>query len=167
MPRSLTSSSSIRQADFKEEDNGNAEYVRTLREVDMRVDFLCENGRPSAGLGGAPPVVHMRHGLVIDVPFIPALVHEIGHTFGLADTYARTGDPKFDSTGGLVATSGKQPSSVMSYLFIWMSPVSWKTINGGSSGSISISTKGSRSKTASSSNISTRQSRRAVGRNIR
>ena len=58
----------------------------------------------------------MRHGLVIDSPFIYALVHEVGHTFGLADTYASPGDPKFDSTGGLAATSGKQPSSLMSHL---------------------------------------------------
>ncbi len=107
----------IRQADFKKEDDGSAEYFRTLREVDLRINFLCKDGFSTAGLGGEPPEVNMRHGLVIDSPFIPALVHEIGHTFGLADTYARTGDPKFRSTGGLVATSGKQPSSLMSAHF--------------------------------------------------
>ena len=40
------------------------------------------------------------------------LTHELGHTFGLADTYARPGVMR--SRGGLPWTAGKQPWSIMS-----------------------------------------------------
>ena len=39
------------------------------------------------------------------------LVHELGHAFGLGDTYVRD---RLPSTGGLAHTMGKQPASVMS-----------------------------------------------------
>ena len=45
-----------------------------------------------------------------------AILHELGHLFGLADTYLRFedwGKPGLD-TGGLDNTKGSQPSSVMS-----------------------------------------------------
>ena len=45
-----------------------------------------------------------------------SLVHEIGHAFGLADTYVgsrkRATSPRI-STGGLKRTLGRQPPSVM------------------------------------------------------
>ncbi len=47
------------------------------------------------------------------------LMHEMGHTFGLADTYVR-GNKKgiYDSTGGLDKTAGTQPASIMASLFV-------------------------------------------------
>ena len=108
----------VRHADFKElAEEGFHEYHRKLNEVDMRVDFFCEEGVSSAGLGQSSPEVYMRYGLVIDIHFIHIFVHEVGHTFGLADTYAMSKWPELRSTGGLIATSGTQPSSVMSAHF--------------------------------------------------
>ena len=42
--------------------------------------------------------------------FIFFLLHELGHAFGLGDTYVRG---RVQSTGGLAHTAGKQPISVM------------------------------------------------------
>ena len=62
-----------------------------------------------------PPEVRMRRGTKIDFPFKHTLVHEIGHTFGLADTYiGRHEEKPSTSTGGLTSTVGKQPPSLMS-----------------------------------------------------
>ena len=114
----------IRQADFKEEDEGNEEYFRTLREVDMRVNFWCLPGLSTASMGDPLPQANMQSGLHITSNFIHALVHEVGHTFGLADTYVSPlAREATRSTGGLVATSGKQPSSVMGYLFVMEEPL--------------------------------------------
>ena len=46
----------------------------------------------------------------IDRFFIASLVHELGHAFGLGDTYVRG---RLQSTGGLAHTMGKQPAAVM------------------------------------------------------
>ena len=115
----------VRQADFKgvaEEvaEEGLKEYHRKLNEVDMRVNFWCLPGNSTAGLHEeSSPQADIQDGLRITREFIRALVHEIGHTFGLADTYVSPKAPEATrSTGGLAATSGKQPSSVMSYPFV-------------------------------------------------
>ena len=44
---------------------------------------------------------------------IPTLVHEVGHAFGLGDTYVRDGGA-FKSSGGLKSTIGIQPAAAMS-----------------------------------------------------
>ena len=43
-------------------------------------------------------------------PYLFILAHELGHAFGLSDAYIHGTQP---STGGLAATGGKQPSSIM------------------------------------------------------
>lgn len=88
-----------------------------LRELDTRITFDCmENPIMSfariAPAGEAPDIC-LRKGAAAgpdDQGFIFVLVHELGHAFGLNDTYVR-GVNK--STGGLAFTFGKQPASVM------------------------------------------------------
>ncbi len=96
----------------------DAEFHRNLfGEVDVRIVFDC-------GLDSSFAVIGFKG---IDVPktcigmqgfedhwmrsIFDFLVHEIGHNFGLNDTYA---SGRSASTGGLAQTSGKQPSSIMS-----------------------------------------------------
>ena len=58
----------------------------------------------------------MRKGTKVTRNFIATLAHEMGHAFGLADTYitpGKWGDPQLDK-GGQDSTKGTQPSSVMS-----------------------------------------------------
>ena len=58
----------------------------------------------------------MRDGVQVTPAFMSFLVHEMGHTFGLADTYLRPldwGNPELDK-GGPDFTKGTQPSSIMS-----------------------------------------------------
>ena len=43
-----------------------------------------------------------------------SLAHELGHAFGLADTYVIRAEGKPISTGGITRTVGKQPASIMS-----------------------------------------------------
>ena len=87
-----------------------------LAEVDMRITFECKL-LPSYVLlsNRESPDVVLRVGT--EVPrLMNSLVHEIGHAFGLTDTYLGAniiGDPLI-STGGLQKTAGKQPTSIMS-----------------------------------------------------
>ena len=87
------------------------------RAVDLSVIFYCKLGQSGAGVGpGAPPEISMRDGVQVTPVFMSFLVHEIGHTFGLADTYLRGldwGKPELDK-GGADHTKGTQPSSIMS-----------------------------------------------------
>ena len=53
----------------------------------------------------------MRRGLVVDDVWYLDIVHELGHTFGLADTYNYK--EHHQSSGGLAKTRGTQPSSLM------------------------------------------------------
>ena len=84
-------------------------------EFDLRVLLHCVWNTPHAMIHTAqPPEVYMRRGTKVDQPFRHTIVHEIGHTFGLADTYVgRYEENPSSSTGGLQATSGKQPPSIM------------------------------------------------------
>ena len=91
-----------------------------LRELDTRITIDCaENAQGSfarIALIGEAPDICMRKGIAAgpdSLGFIAVLVHELGHAFGLADTYAH---PR-PSTGGLAFTMGKQPLSVMSWRF--------------------------------------------------
>ena len=88
--------------------------VADFKLYDLRIYFFCDFGK-SAALVGAdetrPPSIHMHRGTFVDDQFAGVLLHEIGHTFGLLDTYTR---PPAVSKGGLAKTIGHQPASVMS-----------------------------------------------------
>lgn len=88
------------------------EEQQGLREVDLQVTFQCRQGISLALIGPFfPPAVLMRLGTKTTPIMLAALTHELGHAFGLADTYARPG--LMDNRGGLRFTTGKQPASTM------------------------------------------------------
>lgn len=77
--------------------NPHVLFTLTLREV-----FWTEN-----------QTGHVRRGAKDKgAYFVPLLVHELGHTFGLADTYLYPGREN-RSTGGSAHTIAKQPLSIM------------------------------------------------------
>ena len=110
----------VKEGDRKSQGDQKSEG-RKKKNVDMRIAFRC--GAAATGIsiavtafGDSAPDVFIRS--EPDDPkrlgFI--LTHEIGHAFGLADTYS----VDFEggrSTGGLAGTTGIQPPSVMSSHF--------------------------------------------------
>ena len=100
----------VRLPDMKEcWDNREA-----ARQVDIRITFTCQVAVSGALVGGVDtPEVCMRKGTAINRFFLLSLAHELGHAFGMGDTYARG---IAVSTGGLAHTEGKQPSSIMAGL---------------------------------------------------
>ena len=94
-----------------------------LDELDARITSDCQGKGSSfaliAGLGTAPEVCMKEGGKGIDRSFTYTLVHELGHAFGLGDTYVRG---QLVSSGGLAHTMGKQPAAVMSGDFVPLSP---------------------------------------------
>ena len=93
-------------------------FHNLIGEVDLRIVFTCKEGRTLAMAADkknkAVPGVCMEEVIGPDEKsmrrFFSILVHEVGHNFGLHDTYV---DGPRVSTGGLSRTSGRQPSSVM------------------------------------------------------
>ena len=86
--------------------------LERLRAVDLRVTFECKQGISNAAIGLIyPPSVFMYRGTEIKGAMLPILIHELGHAFGLADTYRRDGFMR--SRGGLKGTAGIQPASMM------------------------------------------------------
>ena len=84
------------------------------RQVDIRITFTCQVAASSALVGGVvAPDICMREGTAINGVFLYSLAHELGHAFGMKDTYARG---ILVSTGGLARTEGQQPSSIMAGL---------------------------------------------------
>ena len=82
------------------------------RAVDLRVAFVCTQARSGTLVGRLyPPDVRMRRGTKVTPIMHYSLTHELGHAFGLADTYQRPGFMR--SRGGLDWTAGNQPASVM------------------------------------------------------
>ncbi len=82
---------------------------------DLWIVFHCDDKASVATLGHVPGI-HLYRGTEVDGRFTESLMHEMGHTFGLADTYVPWGDvgkPGL-SKGGLLQTIGTQPVSVMS-----------------------------------------------------
>ena len=64
-----------------------------------------------------PPAIVLHRGTFVDDQFAFSLLHEIGHCFGLLDTYIRphlTLEELRVSRGGIGRTIGHQPGSVMS-----------------------------------------------------
>ena len=85
---------------------------------DLTVIFHCDERRVSTADVSRvrPPQIDLRKGTKVTRNFMAALAHEMGHTFGLADTYIpgdKWGDPQLDK-GGLDSTKGTQPASRMS-----------------------------------------------------
>ncbi len=86
-----------------------------LMAVDTRITFECRQDVSLARTGRVgPPDIYMREGTKITPSLISVLTHELGHAFGLDDTYLREG---FVSTGGLKWTVGTQPASLMNGQF--------------------------------------------------
>ena len=84
----------------------------TVLASDLRAAFECTQASSGAQIGRiAPPRVVIRVGTEIKPMLLSALTHELGHAFGLADTYQRPGFMR--SRGGLHRTAGNQPASVM------------------------------------------------------
>ena len=81
------------------------------QQVDIRITFTCQRGPSAALVGGVDtPDVCMRGGTTINRNFLNLLAHELGHAFGMKDTYT---SGVLVSTGGLASTEGQQPSSIM------------------------------------------------------
>ena len=92
---------------------------------DMRVKHYCSSGRSSASIAAIRPTLNLRTSATEVIPHLMyLLIHEMGHTFGLADMYVG-GSQK--STGGLDKTAGTQPASIMSGFFVESIEFSWIT----------------------------------------
>ena len=82
--------------------------------LDVRVTFQCEGKENKALISTAPPEVYIGSAVITPIT-ADKLTHELGHAFGLADTYVGRGEVKVSvSKGGIRATIGVQPASVMS-----------------------------------------------------
>lgn len=87
--------------------------LERLRTIDLQVTFECTQARSGAQINrGYPPDVVMRQGTETTFLLLSALIHELGHAFGLADTYDK-GYGIMQSRGGLHRTAGNQPASMM------------------------------------------------------
>ena len=100
-----------------------------LKLYDLIIHFFC-NFEKSSALTQAdediPPLIKMRKGTEVTLRFAGELLHELGHSFGLLDTYIilrREAEELRVSRGGLDRTIGHQPASVMSGLNAPHTPV--------------------------------------------
>ena len=88
---------------------------------DLVIFFYCDFGKSAALVQTdetIPPTIKLHRGTRVD-RFAGVLLHEMGHAFGLLDTYIRpelTLEELRVSRGGLARTIGHQPASVMSGL---------------------------------------------------
>ena len=99
------------QEDFHGDTDENLEG---LLAVDVRITFRCARVLAFALISSiSPPDIFVAWGSE-ETDMLSSLTHELGHAFGLADTYRRRG---IRSTGGLPGTVGTQPSSTMAYYF--------------------------------------------------
>ena len=91
-----------------------------LKLYDLIIEFYCDLTTSHALVGAdddVPPLLKMHRGTVVTDRFSYSLLHEIGHAFGLSDTYTkpeRIANEEFRvSRGGLSHTIGHHPASVM------------------------------------------------------
>ena len=89
----------------KDDDN-----AAELAAIDLPITFRCEHGNSYYVRWGGKISVHIRRGTSISSKYIFAIVHELGHAFGLADTYAQE---RMENRGGWRSMAGTQPMSVM------------------------------------------------------
>ena len=86
---------------------------------DLRIYFYCDFDKSHASVladEDHPPALLMHRGTRVDDQFAYSLLHEIGHCFGLLDTYIRphlTLEELRVSRGGLARTIGHHPASIM------------------------------------------------------
>ena len=87
---------------------------------DLRIYFYCDLGKSHAGVladEAHPPAILLHRGTVVTDRFVGSLLHEIGHCFGLLDTYTNpkriANEELRVSRGGLSHTIGHHPASVM------------------------------------------------------
>ena len=87
------------------------------QDVNMRVTFHCVHRQSKAIISTRDtPGIVIRQGTVVDDELRYSLTHEIGHAFGLADTYVGKLEVEpSTTTGGLNDMVGTQPASVMSH----------------------------------------------------
>ena len=84
--------------------------------ADFSITTICEWGRSNVRLLGEAKINHYWREPKLTWRWVADIMHELGHLFGLADTYLSVpdwGKPGLD-TGGRDATKGSQPSSHMS-----------------------------------------------------
>ncbi len=90
-------------------------YDRGRKPYHIYAEFECEFGRSHANRYGRIIFMQKRGWTPISPDLLYdwyPLLHELGHTFDLADTYAEEGrGESFVSTGNLSNTRGKHPSS--------------------------------------------------------
>ena len=114
---------------IEEQTNGRTLYkLKGETNYAMGLIIRCEEGRSWAQMNfsGGPIIVHMfklpsKENSITDLRQyrLTTLIHEVGHAFGLADTYTEDSlysvGARFSiaSTGGHKRTVGKQPLSVM------------------------------------------------------
>ena len=85
------------------------------RGADFAIDVICEAGRSWAVAHPPLGIQHRLAQLELTWIWMTALHHELGHLFGLADTYLPVedwGKPGLD-TGAFDHSRGSQPSSIM------------------------------------------------------
>ena len=100
------------QPDYDPSKPRGEDNIEGWRAVDLRVAFVCTLGTSSVLVGRLyPPSLLIEEGTKVKPNMFYSLTHELGHAFGLADTYQRPGFMR--SRGGLHRTAGNQPASAM------------------------------------------------------
>lgn len=107
--------------DFRYVPNFDVKNVPEFKLYDLRFVFFCDFGKSHAltkADEAHPPQIKMHQGTDVTSLFSFHVLHEIGHSFGLLDTYPRRipGEEFQVSRGGLKGTIGHQPASIMSGL---------------------------------------------------
>ena len=106
-------------ADFRYVPNYVIKEDAELKLYDLRIIFYCDFAKSHALVradDAVPPLLKMHRGTRVDDQFAYSLLHEIGHAFGLLDTYIRphlTLEELRVSRGGLARTIGHHPASIM------------------------------------------------------
>ena len=86
---------------------------------DTRITLSCLPGKSRIHISNKrPPDISLNRD-TIDDSLMSSLAHELGHAFGMADTYVGRNEDLnkgqiITSTGGIARTVGKQPASIMS-----------------------------------------------------
>ncbi len=119
----------VNQFRYHNNDNNEITLEIWVNILELSVLNTCLVDRSGVGFDHRfPPRIIMRKGTDLGDQFFSTLVHEIGHAFGLGDTYIdalRYLDLGI-STGGLPQLVGTQPASVMGMHF-YRHGLSWQS----------------------------------------